>query len=104
MAGNTLFRIGKNDDSTGGITITARVTGSTRQGFLTLWALFFLAGISLLVILVVSGQAARRESTTRLITEYNHATIEAANDQACEKSTGSYRCKAVKRGLATKIA
>ncbi|MEN2368207.1 hypothetical protein [Levilactobacillus brevis] len=73
MAGNTLFGIGKNDDSTGGITITARVTGSTRQGFLTLWALFFLAGISLLVILVVSGQAARRESTTRLITEYNQA-------------------------------
>ncbi|ARN90381.1 hypothetical protein [Levilactobacillus brevis] len=39
-----------------------------------MWALFFLAGISLLVILVVSGQAARRESTTRLIMEYNQAT------------------------------
>ncbi|KID44633.1 hypothetical protein LKM50_04695 [Levilactobacillus brevis] len=26
------------------------------------------------MILVVSGQAARRESTTRLITEYNQAT------------------------------
>ncbi|MGO1970900.1 MAG: hypothetical protein ACTIMX_08815 [Levilactobacillus brevis] len=71
-----------------------------------MWTLFFLAGISLLVILVVSGQAARRESTTRLITEYNQATrrLKQQTTKHVKKSTGSYRCKAVKIGLATKIA
>lgn len=46
----------------------------TRRGFLTLWALFFLASVSLVLILVMAGQSAREQSTHQLIQDYNRST------------------------------
>lgn len=46
----------------------------TRHGFLTLWALFFLAGVSLILLVVLAGQSARQQSTLELIKAYNRST------------------------------
>ncbi|MFC6259502.1 hypothetical protein [Levilactobacillus fujinensis] len=45
-----------------------------RQGFLTLWALLFLASVSLLLTLISVGQAGQRETTMILTTEYRTTT------------------------------
>jgi len=54
----------------------ARNTGrfTRHQGFLTLWALFFLASVSLLLSVVSVGLAARRETTNQLTRDYAQAT------------------------------
>jgi len=45
-----------------------------RQGFLTLWALLFLTSVSLLLTLILVGQAGQRETTAALTTEYRVTT------------------------------
>jgi len=44
------------------------------HGFLTLWALFFLASVSLLLSVVGVGLAARRETTNQLVRDYSQST------------------------------
>lgn len=69
---------------------TSRFT--RHQGFLTLWALFFLAGTSLLLSVVGVGLAARRETTNQLVHDYE-ASVQVIDRQ---------RQQHVKRGRGTK--
>ncbi len=44
------------------------------QGFLTLWALLFLTSVSLLLTLILVGQAGQRATTTALTRDYRATT------------------------------
>lgn len=66
-----------------------------RQGFLTLWALFFLVSVSLLMSVVVVGVTARREITRDLVQDYTATTkvIREQTRQHVKKSTTDEREK-----------
>lgn len=66
---------------------TRRLT--RHQGFLTLWALFFLLSASLLMSLVTVGLTARREITRDLVQDYTRTTkaIQAQTHQHVKKAT-----------------
>jgi len=46
---------------------------SARRGFITLWALFFMAGVTLLLALILTGQTARHRTAQRTIHQYQRA-------------------------------
>lgn len=66
---------------------------SQRHGFLTLWALFSLAGVSLILLIVLTGQSAKQQSTLELIRTYNRSTsqIERAIKSPQQPSNGHPR-------------
>ncbi|WP_125681734.1 hypothetical protein [Levilactobacillus yonginensis] len=60
-----------------------------QQGFLTLWALFLLTGVSLLLTVVIVATAAQRQATNALIARYDQATetIRRQNTYHVKKTT-----------------
>ncbi|GEO70693.1 hypothetical protein [Levilactobacillus acidifarinae] len=48
------------------------------HGFLTLWALLFLAAMSLTLTIVLAGQYARIQTTTQLVRQYDQIVVTAA--------------------------
>ncbi len=68
----------------------------TRRGFLTLWALFFLASVSLVLILVMAGQSAREQSTHQLIKDYNRSTSQLNRTVRSPQQASKPRLRTVK--------
>ncbi|MFC6207376.1 hypothetical protein [Levilactobacillus tongjiangensis] len=62
----------------------------TRRGFLTLWALLLLAGVSLLLTVVMVATTAQRQVTNVLVRRYDQATetVHWQNAQHVKKTTG----------------
>lgn len=61
-----------------------------QQGFLTLWALLLLAGVSLLLTVVMVATAAQRQATNILVERYDRATetVHWQNAHHVKKTTG----------------
>ncbi|CAJ1228498.1 hypothetical protein [Levilactobacillus zymae] len=51
------------------------------QGFLTLWALLFLAAMSLTLTIVLAGQYARIQTTTQLVRQYDQIAVDSATER-----------------------